>query len=320
LGIIDTLSAGFATVARRPWLISLSLLLDGYLWFGARLSALPFIESAVRSFVLPPAQANGPDLKEQWAMVKEGLLTIGREVNFFSLLAGGPVSVPSLLSRLPPPATSSRQIIIGDAITFWSAVLILSAAGLFLACLYLGLLAQVIRDDRVEIARWLTRVWVHWIRLLIVGIVLLLAALAFLIPVLLMVGLFSLLSPAVGTFMSTVVGLGLLWLGVWIAIHLFFVADAVILGESGPFRAIWNSFQIVVRNFWSAIGLIVLINVVGEGLFLVWSRLAVNTVGTIVGIVGNAYVGAGLAAASLIFYRDRYNMWQESMASAEEKA
>ncbi len=319
MGIIDTLSAGFATVARRPWLILFSLLLDGYLWFGVRLSALPFIESAVRSFVLPQTEMDVAAIEQQWAVVREGLLAIGQQANFFSLLASGPISVPSLFSRLPAQQTTMRQIVVRDGSTFWTLVALLSVAGLLLACLYLGLLAQAVRDDEISIGRWLHRVWVHWIRLLIVGLALLAVSLGLLVPVLLLVGLTSAVSPAFGMFMSTTVGLGILWVGVWIAIHLFFVADAVILGESGPMQAVWNSFQVVGRNFWPALGLIVLINVIGEGLFLIWSRLTINGWGAAVAVAGNAYVGASLAAASLIFYQEHYKMWQESIAESTEE-
>lgn len=319
MGIIDTLSAGFATVTRRPWLILFSLLLDGYLWFGVRLSALPFIESAVRSFSLPQTEMDVAVIEQQWAIVRDAILTIGKETNFFSLLASGPVSIPSLFSRLPAQQTAMGQIVVRDGSTFWALVVLLSVTGLFLACLYLGLLAQAVRDDQIRVGRWLHRVWVHWIRLLIVGLALLAVSVGLLVPVLLLVALISAVSPAFGMFMSTTVGLGLLWVGVWISIHLFFVADAVILGESGPMQAVWNSFQVVGRNFWPALGLIVLINVIGEGLFLIWSRLTTNGWGMAVAMAANAYVGAGLAAASLIFYQERYKMWQESIAESTKE-
>ncbi|NOZ05504.1 MAG: hypothetical protein GXP41_04005 [Chloroflexi bacterium] len=319
MSIIDTLSAGFATITRRPWLIFLSLFLDGYLWFGSRLSALPFIESAVNSFVLPKTQMNIATMEQQWATVREALLMMGRQVNFFSLMASGPVSVPSLLAGMPATNTSSSQIVIRDGVTFWGLAVLLTVVGLFLGCLYLGLLTQAVRDDRIEIGRWLRRVWVHWFRLLVVGIFLLLATIGLIVPALFLVALVSIVSPAAGTFVSTIFGLGLLWFGIWIAIHLFFVADAVILGESGPWSAVWNSFQIVARNFWLALGLIVLVNVISDGLFLIWTRLTTSAWGTTIAIIGNAYIGAGLAAATLIFYQERHKIWQEAIVASKEE-
>jgi len=319
LSIIDTLSAGFATITRRPWLIFLSLILDGYLWFGSRLSALPYIESSVKSFVLPKMQMDVATMEQQWAIVREALLTIGRQENFFSLIASGPVSVPSLLAGMPAMNTSSSEIVIRSGAVFWGVVVLLTVVGLFLGCIYLGLLAQSVRDDHIDIGRWLRRVWIHWIRLLVVGIFLILAAAGLIVPSMFLIALVSLVSPAVGTFVSTVFGLGLLWFGIWIAIHLFFVASAVILGESGPWSAVWNSFQVVARNFWPALGLIVLITVISDGLFLVWSRLTTTAWGVTIAVIGNAYIGAGLAAATLIFYQERHKMWQEAVVALKEE-
>ncbi len=272
----------------------------------------------MNSFALPQTQMNTVTMEQQWATIREALLMAAREVNFFSLLASGPVSVPSLLASMPAMNTSSPQITIRDGAVFWGVIVLLTVAGLFLGCLYLGLLAQAVRDDRIEIGRWLGRVWIHWLRLLVVGIFFLLAAAGLFVPSFFVVAIVSLVSPAAGTFVSTVFGLGLLWFGIWMAVHLFFVADAVILGESGPWSAVWNSFQVVARNFWPALGLIILISVITDGLFLIWSRMTATAWGMTVAIVANAYIGAGLAAATLIFYQERFNMWQEATVALKE--
>ncbi|MBA2448513.1 MAG: hypothetical protein H0V51_10865, partial [Chloroflexi bacterium] len=42
-GVVDTLSAGYRIVNRRPWLVLGPVALDLFLWFGPRVSVAPLI-------------------------------------------------------------------------------------------------------------------------------------------------------------------------------------------------------------------------------------------------------------------------------------
>jgi len=44
----------------------------------------------------------------------------------------------------------------------------------------------------------------------------------------------------------------------------------------------------------------------------IWRLLATSAVGTLAGILGNAYVSTGLAMASFVFYLDRFVAWQDA--------
>ena len=104
----------------------------------------------------------------------------------------------------------------------------------------------------------------------------------------------------------------------WIGFYLFFVIDAIVISDVGPIRAIWNSINVVRRNLWSALGLVILINIIAMGLPYLWRALTATPWGTALGILGNAYVGSGLVAASLIFYRDRYRAWVEEKSDSRK--
>jgi len=80
-----------------------------------------------------------------------------------------------------------------------------------------------------------------------------------------------------------------------------------------------NSIKIVRRNMWSTLGLIVLVNLISAGLGLIWQRMAVASWGAPVGILCNSFVGSGLAASVLIFYRDRYARLQQDVQNAALK-
>jgi hypothetical protein len=96
----------------------------------------------------------------------------------------------------------------------------------------------------------------------------------------------------------------------------FFTPRAMILDNMGILRSLWNSVNVIHRNFLSTIIFIVLVNVLQTGLMYIWRLLAVSAVGTLAGILGNAYVSTGLAMASFIFYLDRFVAWQDARPQA----
>jgi hypothetical protein len=111
-----------------------------------------------------------------------------------------------------------------------------------------------------------------------------------------------------------ILGMVLISLVTWVSFYGVFVVAALAVNQVSVWRAIWNSFNVVLRNYWSTLGLFLLINLIGGGLTILWQQLSTGSWLTFVGIVGNAYVGTGLVTASLIFYQDRYARWQELVA------
>ena len=47
---------------------------------------------------------------------------------------------------------------------------------------------------------------------------------------------------------------------------------------------------------------------------MIWYRLVGSTAGLIVAIVGSAYIGSGLLAARMAFFRERLRRWQSAPA------
>ena len=72
--------------------------------------------------------------------------------------------------------------------------------------------------------------------------------------------------------------------------------------------------MVVRHNFWSAMGMILLVNIINTGLGFVWIRLLMqSTIGTVFAILANAYVGTSLSLAMFVFYRDRVGTWSPSL-------
>ena len=106
---------------------------------------------------------------------------------------------------------------------------------------------------------------------------------------------------AVGCFILTA-----LWLIFWLWLHFYFTVAAIVEGAQGAIRAPLASLRLVRRHFWSAVGFILLCVLLNTGFQVVWSLMAGNAAGRLLGIAGNAALGTGLAAAMILFFRERW--------------
>jgi hypothetical protein len=91
---------------------------------------------------------------------------------------------------------------------------------------------------------------------------------------------------------------------------------AVVLDNVGIARAVLNSLAVVNRSLLAVILFVALTSVIQTGLGLLWGNLMRGVVGTLVAIVGNAFVGTGLLVAGFVFYRDRFAAWRDSITQA----
>jgi hypothetical protein len=318
--LINTLSSGYNMVLKRIWVIAIPIALDMYLWLGPRLSIEPLTRSLLSVWLLPE---QGPaEIQPLLEFYRENLKTLGQEGNLFSFLSSNLLGMPSYLAGGLPESVTGSPVMWGES---WSALVILAlipvlvAAGLFLGSLYLGIVAQFTRNGAVDFKRLGQRVWRYWGLILLFGI-LLIGVLSILgVPLMMIIFLLEMASPALSRF--ALLGAGGLIL--WLLFHLFFVPHAIIVSESGLLRAVWNSLIIVGRNFWSVLILIITMNLISAGFTAIWDRISVNGLLTMVSIAGNAFIGTGLAAATLIFYRDRLEQWtawmEQVRAAREEK-
>jgi hypothetical protein len=129
-------------------------------------------------------------------------------------------------------------------------------------------------------------------------------ALLLAVPVVLLIGFSALVSPPVALLGTLLLAAGV----VFAVVHLFFAVDAIFVSHAGPLAAIQRSVVVVRRHLWPSVALIFLTWLILAGMDRVWDAV-MSTLqtpfGVALGILGNAYVGSGLIAASMIFYRQR---------------
>ncbi|MBI4491723.1 MAG: hypothetical protein HY690_02905 [Chloroflexi bacterium] len=298
-GIIDTLSAGYGIVNRRIWILLIPILLDLFLWLGPQVSVSPLVGQALTRWGAPASLT----LEQVQAIdeARRSVMSAADEFNLLSLLSSGLVGVPSLV------------VVIGGQGPFqlidnWSMALgvALGAAllGLASGCTYYVLLAQQVRGSVGGATlpwRALGHLWPAWRR--VMGLLLVLAGLGVLLglPLAFVLAGAALVSPVLASIGLACVLMAL----VWLQLYLFFAPGAIFVSQVGPLQAIRGSVAVVRAHFWPAVLLITLIWVILLGMAQVWVRLATSPGGTLVGILGNAYIASGLVAANLVFYQER---------------
>lgn len=300
--VIDTLSEGFGAANRRLWIIAIPILLDVFLWLGPKVMVGPHLSQLVQA-----------DMPAQYAAYQALVQQTLAGFNLFSLAA---IYLPSLVVRLDSTPLDGLASVL--AINSPGGFLLASAgavmAGLWIACLYLGLIAQVVRDGQTNLRLLATAVWRYWRRLiaflLLVAVILAVLAIPFGLGYLVL----SAASPGAGELLAFLVQMAF----IWAIVYLFFSIQALLLSDAGPVQAIRLSVAVIASNFWAAITLIGLTFLITLGLPLAWQLIAVNPAGLAVGIIGNAYIGTGVAAAGFLFYKERLERLKTAANAPQE--
>ena len=314
MGIIETLSAGFELVRRRPWLVLLPIVLDVGLWIAPKLSILSLMRGLLGEAAASVAAY--PDMATRLPEMSQMLEKVAESANLGTLLSSGYLAVPSL----PVAGTSffgwTRQVVeVNSALGFVGLVAGLSLAGLMLGTLYLAPIADQVRDGCVDWPSLAGRLPRYWLRLLGAWFLIALALTFLGFPMVLMLGLFGLFSQGLASLMLGLASFAVLW----VAFYLAFVPEAILYGEDGVLQAVGHSINVVRMHFWSTLGLLVLVNVIMAGLAFIWERLAKSAPGAVLAIAGNAYIGTGLTAAVFVFYRERLQTWQQAIEQLRSK-
>ncbi|GEM_PF-6694688 len=293
MGAIDTFSAGFAVVNRRPLLLLFPLALDGLIWGSPAVSVGPVVRAALTA---SPGVGNGNELGAILSQY-DLMALLGRFTP--SLLASLGASVPALSAK------STLEVQQGSDV-FWAVVGLL-VAGFVFGTWYLFAVAQAVRG--AEYRQWaaggeLLGVFARLASL--VGIAV--AAMAGMVVLLIAAGV---VNTGLMGLVASIAIIGALW----VAFYLFFAVDAVVIGGLKARQAIRASLLVFRVNFGAAAAIVLLATLIRLGLPIIWRNLAVNSIGLLGVIVVNAYIGTGLAAATMLFFREQWDKVQRVAVS-----
>lgn len=300
IGVINSLSAGLDSVIQAWWIILFPLALDLFLWFGQRLSIKPVVEKMLGEMV--NVMGNTP--------LFDLLREVVGELNYFSLISVSPLGIPSLMTLKSPqntPLGLPAIILVKNEVAWIGLFCLLSLAGLLLGGIYLGLIAQQVRDGSFNMKRLIRLMPRYYLSLLALIVALVIVCGIVLIPVMVIVTLFAGISVWVATL--------LLWLGflliAWLVFHLFFSIHGLLLSEEQLLTAVWNSLRLTAVNSFPTMSLLFLIAAISAGLDYLWNLPKEDSWMLLIGIVGHALISSGLAASTFVFYQDRYRYWKE---------
>jgi hypothetical protein len=272
-------------------------------WLGPRINVQPIVQQLVSLSQTFGQQTLDPEALQAWQTIGTqrfpfdlGQLGLPRATNVFA---------PKYINVLTPTLDLSNPPIqppvweINNLAVLLGIQLLALIVGLLVTSIYILSLADVVRGVKSE--QWLRR----WLRgfgsIIVIAAVFIGIGLLIVVPLSLVITFVLLLSP----LLAQMIVLAMLALLIWLFFTASFSFDAVFVSEQGPLRALLSSLYIVQRSFWGAAALFLVSWVILEGMSLVWQPLSATTIGLVIAIAGSAYISSGLAAAHLIFYRDR---------------
>ena len=301
IGVIQSLSSGFDLVTRHPDLMLMPILLDLFLWLGPRLSAYPLFRALIDFFNSPDMlAAMTPTQSQQMDAMRQLLDEVGQAFNLFwwlsPMLLGVPgVMVGSPVQKLPNGAPAVWPVSSGLMyVVFFVAF---SLIGLGLAASYWAMLSSRVREQAVSLGRFLAMWWG------LVKIAVLLTLLVFIIgmPTMMAMTLVGLFSPFLAQLV-VMMGASLL---LWAVFYLVFTVHGVALRDAQVIPSLWASIRLMRAKFVPTMGLIIAAVGIYIGMGFVWNIPANDSWIKAAGILGNAFTGTGLLAATAIYYLER---------------
>ena len=290
-GVVDSLSAGFGVVNEQPWIILLPVVLDLFFLFGPRVSIAPVVSQVVTMpFFM---QAFGPDARGP-------AIAFAEEANVLGLLSPGGLTLPTVVPLLGIARGSFMMVDSAGSVVLLALGAIL--LGVFLGCVYRAVLAQQAREGELSAQRIPGESVVAWYRVISLALLMLVAGFIVILPLAFIAAVASLVTSAATALMTAIVTT----IAIAAQLYLFFASDAIFVSQVGPIQAIRRSAAVVHAGVWSALTLAILVTVITIGMGRLWVLLASQASwGLALGIVGNAYIASGLAAATMLFYRER---------------
>jgi hypothetical protein len=336
VGVTEALALGLETVAKRPLLLLLPLIVDVTMWLGPRVAFRPLIGELSRSLsdgfnpmaittMVVALSLSFPTWAHQ--QIWEPLAPLLTELSqgdisgitevLDSLAQSAPdqylgVFMPSMVagrdagslpfSYAPPVWQIQTPIEVG------ALRLGLFLVGLVLWTFYLAIVAQWVKEERSSLNWLVRRVPVVLIQLIL--LLVMVAVAVFLLA--LALSAVEMLGRLVGMAgISTFLGLLAILLGTWILMFGIFTIHGMYMNDRNIFTAAWDSLRVVQWNISSTMGLFLIILILAVAMQFIKGWLDAGSWVIVVGIVANAFLSTGLVAATFVFYKDRYRYWLE---------
>jgi len=298
--IIQALLSGFNTIANKPYLMLLPILLDLFLWFGPEWRVdqifMPFIESIPG---LP-----GLENQEYSQLIEEVQSVWETLISNFDLavtLRTLPIGVPSLIVSKPPfsnPVGNSLVFNLNTNGQVIGLLLLFLLVGYCLGSLYFRNISnQIIKPVSNQNLKTFLK---NFLQILLMPVIILLIFLILGIPILFIFSVITMLFPTLGNFIFIILGM----LFIWNLIPLIFTPHGIFLYKLNLFPAMMTSIHVVRvsmgKTAWFLLSSVILI----QGLNYLWQTPPTDNWFLLVGIFGHAFIVSAIIAASFHYFID----------------
>ncbi len=316
---MGSLRAGFDAVASHVGLILLPAILDIFLWLGPRLSVEKLI-SPLLKLIFEQARltmTSATDVK-QFTQTQTLISTMVEHFNLLSLLGKlqiFPIGVSSLLAQKMPVQTpfGSQQVLeVSSSPLFFGLGFLLVVVGWAIGGLYFRWVSEIVlgdakREREVSSTRAIAQT-------LILSLIWMLGLMAVFIPVVLILFVLVVISPALANGAVFV----MLLLSFWLIVPLFFTPHGIFMRGQNAIYSIFTSLR-MARFTLPTSGLFVIsVLLLSTGLNYLWNVPPDDSWMMLVGIGGHAFITTALLAASFVYYRDM-NVWLQTVFERLQK-
>lgn len=317
-GVIDTIADAVTFVIQRPWLMIVPIVIDLILWLVFRVTMGPLIDNLIR--IMETSQVEGS------AEIIEQLRENGDQVMIGDYLGA---FVPTLLTGMPLDTVMGILMMFvapdgfgiprGDIYEPWQGglvdTIVPSSSGnvtlIWLGSVFMSSIAMIlfrvpivraIRGTRpVPVANEMVRSWINFLLYLLL---LVLLAMISLVPL----ALLAALVPVLGISAAFLTSFALLIFGGMLGVYSLFAVDAMLVHRTSPINGFRMSLE-VGRMYFAQTARFALTSLfIMLATLRLWAELSGTAPGFIVSLVGSAFIGTVLAAASLFFYTDRFRL------------
>jgi hypothetical protein len=313
--IIQALLSGFNTIAHKPNLILIPIILDLYLWFGPawRIDRVfaPFIQNLSKLSGIESVDI-ATILENYQAILRDILANFNLAVSLRTLPIGVPslmASKPSFVNPLGQPITFSLETNL-QLIGFW---LIFLLVGFFLGSLYFQNISKQIIELNDHSFKSLSRAF---LQILLIPILLLFILMIISIPLMIVISLVTLISPALSQFILMLAAIFVLWA----IMPLIFTPHGIFLYKLNLMAAMITSIKVVRLSMSQTAWFILSSFILVEGLNYLWRSPNVDNWFLMVGIFGHAFIVSAVIAASFHYFIDATKFSQSVINQALKSA
>ncbi|MDP1545391.1 MAG: hypothetical protein Q8L87_05160 [Anaerolineales bacterium] len=295
-GIINSIRAGFDTIASHITAILLPLLLNLLMWLGPRLRMDEFFNSLEDGMVA--IWRNGGIPSEDIQRVLDWYETTIPAINLFWLVRTLPVGISNLLlsngTDSTPMGDPAIWQVSGISLPGW--ILLLTFIGWVGGALYFRSVAWIVTVEKEKSVRTYNAILQTVLLSILFGIILFVIGM----PLLLVLFLLAQLNAFVANLFVLFLSLG----SVWVIVPLFFWSHGIFLDRQNVFASMLSSIQLTRFTLPTSSLFVLTVFLLAYGLNFLWRIPTEDSWLTLFGIFGHSFVTTALLAGSFIYYRD----------------